>query len=1388
GGTNAHVVLEEAPPPPPATPDGRPRLLLLSARSEAALERATDRLHGFLQRDDAPALADVAYTLQVGRKAHAHRRFAVAGDQQDAVAALGDARGKRAPAGRADGARRPVVFLLPGIGDHYVGMGHDLYEAWPVFREEVDRCAGLLEPHLGVDIRTLLYPPGGGWKRAGASGGLDLRRMLGVEAAAPDPDSTRLDETRHAQPALFAIEYATCRLWQALGVQPDAIVGHSMGEYVAACLAGVLSLDDALRLVAVRARLVDALPRGGMLAVMLPERDLVPLLPAGVSVALVNGPALCVVAGPADTVDTFAQALAARDVVVRPVRNAHAFHSRMLDPIVDAFEREVRTIALREPAIPYTSNVTGAWIAAHEATDPAYWARHANHTARFADALHAMWKLERPVLLEAGPGRTLGVLAMQHPDRRAAEDPLAVASMRQHYEHGSDDAHLWTAVGTLWLAGVPIDWAAAHRGEARRRVPLPTYPFERQTYWLPPASLVHGPAPAAGGVDGWFYAPSWESSPFPAQVDGAPLAAGTRWLVIADRNGGGARVVAALARRGQPAARARFGAAFAIEGDDAFVIDPASVASYVALLDALRRGGARALHVVHLGGLTAEGDEVSERACAAAQPYAFDSLMLLAQAIGELDFAPPVTIGVVTNRMHAVTGDEPLDPTMATVLGPCGVIPKEYRSVRCFNVDLPDARPIDRVDDRLLDALLDEFAQPPAGRVVAYRGRARFERHFRSLRLPSPAGGVPAALRERGVYLITGGTGGIGLAVAQRLARTCRARVVLTKKTPLPPRSAWPALLAAVDTPSGVRRTLAALQAIEAQGGEVEVVAAEATDAAQMRSAVQFAQRRFGALHGVIHAAGIVRAGLVQAKTREAAAAVLAPKVAGTLVVFDLVREAPLDFLVVFSSITSVITPYAESDYSGANAFLDAFAQYANARTRFRTVAINWPGWKEVGQLAELEVRAGLEGWKEAALRKAILTEDGLEAFARALHSGLTQVIVSPEPLDRAIEEAEAPFDPSTYLASAMPPPAPKAPLAPDAVAAPAGDVEAGVARIWRDVLGFDRIDPHDNFSQLGGHSLLAMQVVAGVRAAWPVTLTLREFFEAPTVAQLAAVVRRRLAGEAGTDAAAAPSPLSPMGQRTLGAASLPVPRLLGAADQPVFAMLHAPGNGGEGVLTVLCPPLFNESMRTQLALRELALALAERGHHVVRFDYRGTGDSAGDLEDIELRHWLDDVALAVCEGRRWSGAGVVRLAAVRAGALLVAGAACACGDVERIVLWDPVESGAAYLRAMRAAQQAVIEHGAVLGDADRLAAENEYAGYRISQRMVDALVALDAGALVDASGRAPCVVSTSADAAAPSGATVERVPFPCHWETELENLMMPKPVLERLVLCLTRP
>jgi acyl transferase domain-containing protein len=467
GGTNAHAVLEEAPPAEPSSQSRPCQLLLLSAKTETALEKATANLVTHLKENSQQRLADLAYTLQVGRRAFNHRRFLVSEDVNEAVKGLEirDSKPKRVISRVCSQRERHVVFMFPGQGSQYVNMGLQLYRSEPTFREHIDRCAEILKPLLGFDLRDVIYP-----------------KDENVEKAADE-----LKQTALAQPAIFAVEYALAKLWFEWGIFPQTMIGHSVGEFVAACLAGVFSLNDAITVVAARGRLMQQLPSGAMLAVAMAEEELSSLLSDDVSLAALNGPSNCVVAGPKDAIAALEQTLAERAIQCRYLQTSHAFHSSMMDPILEQFMEEVRKVRLLPPRIPFLSSCTGKWITQAEATDPMYWTMQIRRPVRFHTARQELAQNPGHILLEVGPGRTLGTLA-RHPSYHVSEQ-VVVSSLELSRETHKDFVAMLTALGQLWLEGVPINWQGFYAHERRLRVPLPTYPFEKKRYWIDPPSI-----------------------------------------------------------------------------------------------------------------------------------------------------------------------------------------------------------------------------------------------------------------------------------------------------------------------------------------------------------------------------------------------------------------------------------------------------------------------------------------------------------------------------------------------------------------------------------------------------------------------------------------------------------------------------------------------------------------------------------------------------------------------------------------------------------------------------------------------------------------------------------------------------------------------------------
>ncbi|MDP3718282.1 MAG: beta-ketoacyl synthase N-terminal-like domain-containing protein [Acidobacteriota bacterium] len=473
GGTNAHAIVEEAPEPTVGSSSRRHQLLMLSARTPAALQDAVAGLARHLDTHPDVNLADAAYTLQVGRRAFNRRAVVPVSSREDAIAALADPR--RVRLGSAGGAG--VAFMFPGQGSQHPGMARDLYDHEPSFRADVDTCAEQLQPAIGLDLRRLLFP----------------------DAGATETAAAELRQTAIAQPAIFVIEYALAKLWMRWGVQPSAMIGHSIGEYVAACLAGVFTLKDALTVVATRGRLMQGMPEGAMLAVLLPEAEVAQLAPE-LEIAAVNAPSLCVVSGPLDLVAQFEALLTERHVAHHRLHTSHAFHSSMMEPVLAPLVDALRRIRLSTPTVPVISNRTGGWLSAEDAVRPEYWAGQLRHTVRFADGLACLLRDHAATLLEVGPGGTLTGLAKQI----GAEPRVRCLTSLPHASDARDSQQsVLAALAELWLSGVPIDWPAYYEHERRLRVPLPTYPFQRQRYWIEPRkpdAAAFSPEPSSPGA------------------------------------------------------------------------------------------------------------------------------------------------------------------------------------------------------------------------------------------------------------------------------------------------------------------------------------------------------------------------------------------------------------------------------------------------------------------------------------------------------------------------------------------------------------------------------------------------------------------------------------------------------------------------------------------------------------------------------------------------------------------------------------------------------------------------------------------------------------------------------------------------------------------------
>jgi acyl transferase domain-containing protein/acyl carrier protein len=1099
GGTNAHAVLEEAPPIDKGPAPVAEQLLVLSARTPAALDVARERLGAWLGEHPDANLANVAYTLQIGRRVFEHRAFVLADSVAHAQKALGAPNLREFERGHGELGVRSVAFMFSGQGSQYPGMGWDLYRTEPVFQAAMDACAQWLQKDLGLDLRAAIYP-----EFAAANGN-------------PQITADQLNDTRWTQPALFAVEYSAAKLWEHWGVVPQAMIGHSIGEYVAACLAGVFSLEGALSIVAARGALMQEMDAGAMLAVQLTEAQITAHLADQISLAAVNAPGMCVVSGPTPAIAALERKLESLAVSTRRLLTSHAFHSSMMEPAVAPFVATIESHTLSPPRIPFVSNVTGTWISAEQATDPQYWGQHLRGAVRFADGVKTLARDPNRLFVEVGPGNVLKTLASQ---TLGVIGDAVLTSLPHPRERVPSDSFARRTLGRVWLAGAPVSWGADNAASRNaRRVSLPTYPFESKRFWVEPvarealaAAAIAGVAPPTtarrNDIADWFWLPSWQRSDTLAAraAVGKRLARG-RWLAFSDDSQPAVAILEEVTNLGAKIVRVHRGDAFAVIGPDRYAVRPDVREDYDDLMAAV-------LKTESIDGILHLWNAGSVNSGAAVDPAlgrrdGFYSTMYLAQALGDVALSGALPVLIVSTDMQRVLGAESLRVERTLLLGPVLVMSQDLPNLRSRSIDLAGADWSAREARTIAAALLGEAALKNSANQVAYRSGYRWEQAMAATRLePAPTDAVP--LRERGVYLITGGTGGLALAMARHLAATLKARLVLTARS----------------VPTSEAR-IRAIQELEQLGAEVMVAAADVADEPAMADVIAKARTRFGAIHGVMHAAGLPGLGILPLKTAAAAELVLRPKVEGTLVLDRLLAGADLDFLVLFSTINTAFGWHGTTDYSSANAFLDAFAQAGIARCSRRVIAINWGTWREVGMAADLAAQRG--DAENPLWQTAIGPQEGSEALQRALASGLTQVFITPRPMPELIADiAKAtrhlqardpgqtndPSDGAQTTQAANPQTGSARYERPDigtAYVAPRDEEEEKLASIWGELLGIQPVGAEDNFFDLGGHSLLATRVLARVQDLFKVRLPMRVIFETPTIAGLAEHVRASL-------------------------------------------------------------------------------------------------------------------------------------------------------------------------------------------------------------------------------------------------------------------------------------
>ncbi len=924
GGTNAHVVLEEAPlrESGEAIQDDW-YLLPLSARTPSALARQMDRMKAYLEQYPETALRDAQFTLLRGRQAMQHRAYATVEGVADALTLLGDPKSDRWNRTTAPDADAGVVFMYAGGGAQYPGMGRDLYASQTVFREALDECASILARYVDFSLLDLLYP-----------------ENEGLETA-----TREMERPSRSLPCLFAMQYAQTQLWLSLGVKPVALIGHSMGENTALCIAGGISLEEGISLVAMRGVLQEKAPEGGMVSVMASPEELEGHLFGDLSIAVINSPGMCVASGPIDQIDRLQELLDQKEIQNVRIRINVAAHSPLLDPILPEFQAHLDTFGFKNPEIPIASTFSGTWLTADQACSSSYWTDQLRNPVKFSDAARVLLEHnEDNAFLEVGPSNVLSSLVRQHPE---AKGRRIINSTRHRGDDSNDNAFMLEAMGALWAAAAKIDWDKFFADKKPKRIGLPTYPFEHREYWIEPGKNVLGTSTLSKDRNPpgrWFFQPSWKSA---SDLSG-------KEIEVPDETG-------VLLIGGPGPVSAMFEEQFRNAGGNVEAVDHWQDRDELqSTLEKAASRYPRGLVLIHLAAATPP--ELSRTGLA----VSYFSLWDVAKAVAELHETKVRLSVVAANSLQSYPGELVPGAMSSSMSAMLRVIPSEisHCSTRYIDTDLErlQGQPLLEFSIRTIAAeAVENFGLEVSGAplttaedyrrsgVMCFRQGHRFEEEFAPIDSAALASDVPRHLNGKHV-IISGGLGGLGLAAARHFAELGCSHITLIGRSGLPDRKEWKSHC---NGDTRLARRIAAIRELESAGVDVQIEVADIVDEGQVATAVEHAIEVNGRIAGVLHTAGILDDQLLQLKSRGAASAVLEPKILGAVNLVQAVKGEPLEFILFYSSVSAYLGTLGQTDYAAANAFLDSYARELRANG-LPAVSVNWPIWKDVGMAADL--------------------------------------------------------------------------------------------------------------------------------------------------------------------------------------------------------------------------------------------------------------------------------------------------------------------------------------------------------------------------------------------------------------------------------------------------
>lgn len=1078
GGTNVHLVLEETLTKENGSVSRPYQLLMLSGKTHQALNRNINKFTKFLKNNTQKDLADIAYTLQTGRESFAYRKAVVCKDIEKAIALFSSENtiDENKTTGVSSNSTPKIAFMFSGQGSQYQNMCLELYQNEAAFKTIVDECLIFIKEKYGKDLWSILFS--------------DQQAK----------DNSDINKTENTQPALFIIEYALAHLLQSWGITPDVMIGHSIGEYVAACISGVFTLEEALHLVVKRGELMQRMPQGKMLSIAIAEQDLLPLLKdlENISLAAVNSNELCVVSGEDSAVEAFRLSLEGKNYVCRPIRTSHAFHSYMMDEALVEFEKEFTNIKFKAPQKSFISNLSGTIALDQQVMTVEYWLRHLRETVQFAKGIETILDHKNITLVEVGPGKVLSYLGAINNKKNANHN--IVNLVRSVKEEGDDLQHLLAAVGKLWEYGFTPQWSKYYENEQRNKVSLPTYDFEKVSYPVNVNAIELIKEQFHSGYSNknekaGINVSSWRSSLLPNS--GLEYKEKTNcFLVFSGNENLSQSIIDQLVGVGHQVIEVKFGAAFKEISKEILEVNSQNMSLLWQYLD---KYAIKIQHIIYCAALGQEAGVVKYEVINDKLDEGYIDLCYIVQSLPHLNADEKIKITVFNNHVAKVFNDDEFNSLKATILAPVKIIPSEMFQVTCKLIDIPypfaDAVRAKKYLPKLINELFYESDNMP---FVAYRNEQRWIPGYDIL-IDNQELSSNVTIVPQGIYIITGGFGGMGFSIAQDLVLKKGANIVLLHRSAFPDRLEWADLLLNKDKASGKEREviqkIETLIKMEATGCIVQLHQVNVSEEEEVKNVLEQIKTQHSKINGLIWAAGeIDYGGIILNRNRESLIKYSTSKIAAVLLFEKYLNFSELDFVSLFSSIGNVFyqSKFGQVGYNAANEFLQSYASYLEQKLNVHAFAINWCDWLTVGMTVKSLQHASEQSIDNVNNQiDGIYPEEGVGLFYRCLESKAISTTVYKGNLTEAIKHHEFEYQKVKKELT----------LSNSIVVATLEEentksVDDIVMEVFSEFFGKSGLDLNTDFFELGGDSLKGMTLLSRINQRIGSSLSIGDLYK----------------------------------------------------------------------------------------------------------------------------------------------------------------------------------------------------------------------------------------------------------------------------------------------------